>query len=198
VIEWPLSLLFPLVTAAGADTLARLEMEARFARQELEAAQSGSFYIVVNEVENKVLLKIRGIELRAFTLQSLELGEPVFGEPRQTAWADAVCDFEKPTVERRQMKPGIDSVLEKLETTVEESTPPAFSLSCPATAEAYFVPDDRRGLRAWLSDRFAVGRAAQIPIRLRIRMAADDYRDLYRTIPDRGKLLFRVSDATPG
>jgi hypothetical protein len=195
-----LPLVVPVVMTAGADALARLEMEARFTRQELETAQSGSFYLVVDEIEKKVFLKIRGVELRAFVALSMELGEPAFTAEHRTGWADVVCDFERPPQARQEAKPGVNPLLDIRDTTGEdeEAAPPALSLGCPANVEVYFVPDGARRLAAWLWDRLTGRGENPGPTRLRIRLQADEYRDLYRTIPGRGKIVFRVSGAAQG
>jgi hypothetical protein len=191
--------LLPFIMLAGGDTLTRLETEARVARQELEAAQSGAFYLIVDATEKKVTLKIRGVDLRSFAVQSIEMGAVLRGGRGSIGWAESLHDFARTqSLARKELQPektaetGNSNLLDE----EREPTPPVFRIACGPALSIRFIPEGRRGLWAGISDRVVGPDEPRGAIRLRIRLAPSDYEELYRSMPERGKLIVVIPGAT--
>jgi len=167
----------------------QLAQQVRFASQELELAKAEVFYYVLDAGGRTLTLKLRGVELRTFPLLSVDLGEPL-GGPGDPDWLARVYEFQKDSsTERQEMKPGQAPGEPALPAEPDTATPPSFTLRCEPGLTIRIRAESERTLSASISDRWALDEPMG-GVRLRLRLADEDVRSLYRSLPDKAKILF--------
>jgi hypothetical protein len=164
--------------------------EARFASQELEVAKTGGFYYVL-DIQGKTLsLKLRGVELRSYPFQSVELGVPL-GGPADPDWLERVCLFQREaTDEPQQIQPGASSTENPLLAVDAPATPSSFTISCDSGLSIRIRSESEHGFWSALADRWALEEPTR-SVRLRLHLADEDSRSLYRSLPDKASILFK-------
>jgi len=164
--------------------------EARFASQELEVAKTGGFYYVLDIQGKTLTLKLRGVELRSYPLQSVELGVPM-GGPDDPDWLQRVCLFQRDvTDEPQQIQPGAASAENPLLAVDSPATPSSFTMSCDSGLSIRIRAESEHGIWSSLADRWSLDEPTR-SVRLRLRLPDEDARSLYRSLPDKASILFK-------
>jgi hypothetical protein len=167
-----------------------LSDEARFASQELEVAKAGGFYYVL-DIQGKILtLKLRGVELRSYPLQSVELGVPM-GGPADPDWLQRVYLFHREVTDQpQQIEPGGPSPENPLLAVDSPATPSSFTMSCDSGLSIRIRADSEHGFWSSMADRWALDEPTR-SVRLRLRLTDADAHGLYRSLPDKANILFK-------
>jgi hypothetical protein len=164
--------------------------EARFASQELEVAKAGGFYYVLDIQGRTLTLKLRGVELRSYPLQSVELGAPM-GGPDDPDWLQRVCRFQRDvTEEPPQIQPGASSAENPLLGVDTPATPSSFTMSCDSRLSIRIRAESEHGFWSSFADRWALDEPTR-SVRLRLHLADEEARSLYRSLPAEASILFR-------
>jgi len=170
----------------------QLAQQVRFASQELELAKAEVFYYVLDAGGRTLTLKLRGVELRRFPLLSVDLGEPL-GGPGDPDWLARVYEFQKDSsTQRQEMTPGQapgEPALPADPDTADTATPSSFTLRCEPGLTIRIRAESERTFSASISDRWALDEPMG-GVRLRLRLADENVRSLYRSLPDKAKILF--------
>ena len=179
-----------LATSLFAQPPEPLTDEARLASQELEVAKSKGFYYVMDIPGRALTLKLRGVTLRSYPLQTVELGEPL-GGPADPDWAQGVCRFRKETESPpRQIEPGGSSLENPLLSDDGPAPPTSFMMSCDSGLSIRIRTASHGGFWSSLADRWVLDNPTR-SVRLRVLMADEDAQRLYRSLPDEAVILFK-------
>jgi len=166
--------------------------DARFASQELSVAKTKEFYYVMDIPGRALTLKLRGVTLRSYPLQTVELGAPL-GGPTDPDWAQRICDFRKESVPPpRQIEPGGASLENPLLSDDAVAIPTSFTMSCNSGLSIRIRTASDGGFWSSLADRWALDNPTR-SVRLRVRMTDEEARRLYRSLPDEAKILFKIA-----
>jgi len=167
----------------------QLAQQVRFASQELELAKAEVLYYVLDVRGRTLTLKLRGVELRRFPLLSVELGAPL-GGPEDPDWLARVYEFQRDSsTQRQEMKPGQAPGEHVLPADADTATPSSLTLRCQPGLTIRVRAESERTFSASISDRWALDEPMG-GVRLRLRLADEDVRSLYRSLPDKAKILF--------
>ena len=170
----------------------QLAQQVRFASQELELAKAEGFYYVLDVRGRTLTLKLRGVELRRLPLLSVELGAPL-GGPEDPDWLARVYEFQRDSsTQRQEMKPGQapgEDASPADADTADTASPSSFTLRCEPGLTIRIRAESERTFSASISDRWALDEPMG-GVRLRLRLTDEDVRSLYRSLPDKAKILF--------
>ncbi len=188
---WWSAIVLPLLMLTDASVSTRLSREAEIARLELEAAETGSPYFVLDIAGGKLGLRLKGVELRSYDLQSVELGKLPFSGSATPASEVSWCDFElSPVHPRKEIQPDLPTIPSPSQAgEAEENLPSSFFIRCGLHLAIRFLSESWHNGWSSLTDRLRKPGEPQDAMRLRVRVPDSDIKELYQAMPDRGKLL---------
>jgi hypothetical protein len=178
------------------DDRGRLGADARRARQEWELARSNTHYFVLDTPARALRLKLRGLELRSYRLEAIEVGTPL-GGARDPDWMDRVCDLEpRPLPPRAEIEPPLPGSAPPAEpapevagASTDEPVPLAFTMTCgPALSLRIVSASVARGWITGIVQRWGGG-LARGAVRLRLTLSDEEASSLYRSWPERSRLI---------
>jgi hypothetical protein len=180
---------------AAPDASSAREQE-RVARLELEAARSKGFYFLADAATLTLALKLGGVPLATYQLESIELGRPLASADEELS-LDSIYSCAAPPREPVEIVPGPPPAAPAPGTEEEEKpeVPQSAVLTCEPPLAVHLVSAGKvLGLRErvrWFGDR-------KDEPRVRLVVAEADADRLFSSLPEKPLVLFsRVPRATP-